>query len=177
LSINRWTSIQIIGGMLFKDNFSSNWWATLHLKDIFISSAWVTLWNMVMTFEWCYRIVAFEWMLEGCTHQDWLWDHLFWSSNVHFTAWIWVMNIIDDANAFLFTIWFDKLGGIHGEELWAYNDEPFTAKYEMHVRTTWQFHEGWWPHILEGYVSTVGKFMTNWQSWWVLAWCTQSIRG
>jgi len=28
------------------------------------------------------------------------------------------MNIIDDANAFLFTIWFDKLGGIHGEELW-----------------------------------------------------------
>jgi len=101
----------------------------------------------------------------------------FGSSNAHFTAWIWVMNTIDDANAFLFTIWFDKLGGIHGEELWAYNDEPFTAKYEMHVRTTWQFHEGWWPHILEGYVSTVGKFMTNWQSWWVLAWCTQLIRG
>jgi len=87
--------------MLFKDNFSSNWWATLHLKDIFISSAWVTLWNMAMTPDRFYRLVAFEWMLEGCTHQDWLWDHLFWSSNVHFTAWIWVMNIIDDANAFL----------------------------------------------------------------------------
>jgi hypothetical protein len=46
------------------------------------------------------------------------------------------MNIIDDANAFLFMIWFDKLRGIHGEELWAYNDEPFTVKYEMHVRMT-----------------------------------------
>jgi hypothetical protein len=27
---------------------------------------------------------------------------------------------------------------------------------------TWQFHEGWWPHILEGYDSTWGKFMANW---------------
>jgi len=87
--------------MLFKDNFSSNWWATLHSKNIFISSSWFIISNMAMTFERCYRTVIFEWMLEGCTHQDWLWDHLFWSSNVHFTAWIWVMNIIDDANAFL----------------------------------------------------------------------------
>jgi hypothetical protein len=46
---------------------------------------------MAMTFERCYRIVTFEWMLGGCTHQDWLWDHLFWSSNAHFTAWIWVI--------------------------------------------------------------------------------------
>ena len=25
-------------------------------------------------------------------HQDWLWDHLFWKSKAHFTAWIWVIN-------------------------------------------------------------------------------------
>lgn len=167
----------ILEAMLFKDNPNNNWWAALHLKDIFISSSWFIISNMAVTFERCYRIVTFEWMLEGCTHQDWLWDHLFWSSNVHFTAWIWVMNIIDNANAFLFMIWFDKLRGIHREEHWAYNDEPCTARYEIHVWMTWQFHEGWWPNILEGYVSTGGKFMTDWPSWWVLAWCTQLIRG
>jgi hypothetical protein len=43
------------------------------------------------------------------------------------------MNIINDANAFLFTIWFDKLRGIHEKEHWAYNDEPFTASYGMHA--------------------------------------------
>jgi hypothetical protein len=117
-------------------NFSSNWWATLHLKDIFISSSWFIISNMAMTFEWCYRIVAFEWMLERCTHQDWLWDHLLWSSNAHFTAWIWVMNIIDNAKSFPFMIWFNKLREIHEKEHWAYNDESFTASYEMHVWTT-----------------------------------------
>jgi hypothetical protein len=49
-------------------NFSSSWWATLHLKDIFISSSWFIIPNIAMTFERCYHIVAFEWMLEGCTH-------------------------------------------------------------------------------------------------------------
>ena len=52
------------------------------------------------------------------------------------------INIIDDANAFLFTIYFDKLRGINGEEHLAYNDEPFTTKYEIHVRMTWLFHKG-----------------------------------
>ena len=47
------------------------------------------------------------------------------------------MNIIDEANVFLFMIWFDKLRGIHEEELWAYNDEPLIAKYKMHVWMTW----------------------------------------
>jgi hypothetical protein len=46
------------------------------------------------------------------------------------------MNIIDEATAFLFTIWFDKLREIHEKEHWAYNDESFTASYEMHVWTT-----------------------------------------
>ena len=120
-------------------NFSSNWWATLNLKDIFILSSWFIISNMAMTFERCYRTVVFEWMLEGCTHQDWLWDHLFWSSNAHFTAWIWVMNIVDDAKSFLFISWFDKPRGIHWEEHRECNKEPFTASYERHVWTTWQF--------------------------------------
>jgi len=30
---------------------------------------------------------------------------------------------------------------------------------------------------LKSIVSIGGKFMTGWQSWWVLAWCAQSIRG
>jgi len=91
---------------------------------------------MAMTPNICYQVSAFEWTSKDEHHQDWLWDHLFWISNAHFTAWIWVMNIIEDANAFPFMIWFDKLRGIHGEEHWAYNDEPFTARYEMYVWTT-----------------------------------------
>jgi len=69
LVIDRRTSMfrSWLGAMLFKDNPSSNRWAALHSKDIFISSAWVTLWNMAMTPDRFYRIVAFEWMLEGCT--------------------------------------------------------------------------------------------------------------
>jgi hypothetical protein len=45
-------------------------------------------------------------------------------------------NIIDEAETFLSTIWFDKLREIHEKEHWAYNDESFTASYEMHVWTT-----------------------------------------
>jgi len=125
-------------------NFSSNRWATLHLKDIFISSSWFIISNMAMTFKRCIRIVAFEWMLEGRTHQDWLWDHLFWDSKAHYTAWIWVMNIIDKAKSFLFISWFDKPRGIHWEEHRECNKEPFMASYERHVWMTWQPHEGWW---------------------------------
>jgi len=45
------------------------------------------------------------------------------------------MNIIDDVETFLSTIWFNKLREIHEKEHWAYNDESFTASYEMHVWT------------------------------------------
>jgi hypothetical protein len=69
-------------------NFSSTWWATLHLKDIFILG--YPLKHSYDSRQMLY-VAAFEWMLEGCTHKDWLWDHLFWSSNAHFTAWIWVI--------------------------------------------------------------------------------------
>ena len=50
------------------------------------------------------------------------------------------MNIIDDVETFLSTIWFNKLRGIHEKDHWAYNDESFTASYEMYVWTT-----GWFP--------------------------------
>jgi len=45
------------------------------------------------------------------------------------------LNIIDNSNAFLFTIWLDEMKGIHWEKHEAYNQEPFTASYEMHVCT------------------------------------------
>jgi hypothetical protein len=128
----------ILEAMLFKDNPNNNWWATLHLKDIFISSSWFIISNMAMTFERCYHIVTFEWMLEGCTHQNWLWDHLFWSPKDAFHRMNMgdKRNIIDNANAFFFTIWFDKLERIHWEKHWRYNKEAFTASYEMRVWTT-----------------------------------------
>jgi len=42
-------------------------------------------------------------------------------------------NIIDEAQAVLFTIWLDELRRTYEERNWAYNDELFTAKYEMQV--------------------------------------------
>jgi hypothetical protein len=47
------------------------------------------------------------------------------------------LNIIDNSNAFLFTIWLDGLRRNYWEKHWAYNDEPFTASYEIHVWMTW----------------------------------------
>jgi hypothetical protein len=93
----------------------------------------VIFWNMVI--NRCYCIVALEWMSERCTpprltvgpsilelkcalHRMNMGDN---------------MNIIDDVKTFLSTIWFDKLREIHEKEHWAYNDESFTASYEMHV--------------------------------------------
>ena len=38
---------------------------------------------------------------------------------------------------------------MHREEHRAYNNEFFTAKHEIHVWMTRQFHESWWPYILE----------------------------
>ena len=130
---------------------------------------------MAMIPDKCYCVVEFEWMLEGCTHQDWLWDHLFWSSNAHFTTWIWVTNIIDIVDAFLFTIWLDEL------------KRTMEKNFELITRSlllqSMRCMSGWLgsfmkadDNILEGYVSTGGKFMTDWPSWWVLAWCTQSMR-
>ena len=150
----------------------------LHLKDIFISSSWVTLWNMAMTPNRCYRMSAFEWTLKGCTPSGLTVrpSVLKIKCALHYMNMGDKLNIIDDANAFLFTIWFNKLRGIPWEEHWAFNKEPCTASYEMHV---------WWLGssmkvddriYLKGIVSTWGKFMTDWQSWWVLACYAQSMR-
>ena len=121
-----------------------------------------------MTFERCYHIVAYAWMLEGCAHQDLLWDHLFQSLNAHFTVWIWVITWISlmMPKHFIFTIWFDKLRGIHIEIHRAYNDELFTAKHEMHVGMTWQFHDYGWLHILEWcFQPKASSWLIN-KSWW-----------
>jgi len=111
------------------------------------------------------------------THLDWPWDHLIWSQcALHHMSMSDKSNIIDEAETLLFTIWLDELRRTYWERNWAYNDELFTAKYEMQVWMTWQFHVSRWPHILEGYVSTKVEFITDWQSWWVLARCAQSIK-
>jgi hypothetical protein len=122
------------------------------------------------------------WMkLEGCTHQDWLWYHLFWNPKVHFTAWIWVMNIIDNAKSFLCISLFDELRRTMEKNVelttMSFLLQAMRCVSDMHVWMTWQFHEGWWPNILEGYVSTRGKSITDWPSWWVMTWGTESIRG
>ena len=59
------------------------------------------------------------------------------------------MNIIDDANTFLFKDLIRWVRRTFWGKHWAYNDEPFPAKYEMHVGMTWQFHDYGWLHILE----------------------------
>jgi hypothetical protein len=45
-------------------NFSSNWWATLHLKGILLSSSWG--YPLKHDYDRCYLIVALEWMSERC---------------------------------------------------------------------------------------------------------------
>jgi len=119
----------------------------MHLPDIFKSSlfeAWLSI-NVIMT--------AFEWMSEGCTPPrlivgQWCTGR---TSSYHHLAIDTLYrlsindksNIINEAEIFLFTIWLDELRGICWKEHWAYNDEPFTASYEMHVWTT-----GWFPRKL-----------------------------
>jgi len=79
----------------------------------------------------CYRIVIVEWMLERCTLPRLTVGPsvLELKGALHRMNTGDKINIIDDANAFLFTIWFDKMRQIHVEEHWAYNDEPCTARY------------------------------------------------
>jgi hypothetical protein len=64
------------------------------------------------------------------------------------------MNIIDDANAFLFTIWLNELRGIHWEEHWAYNDEPFTANWIVSKKVDDNIY-------LKSIVSIRGKFVAD----------------
>jgi hypothetical protein len=72
------------------------------------------------------------------------------------------MNIIDDANTFPFMIWFDKLRRIHGEEHWAYNDEPFLLQ-GMRSMSGWldSSKKAGNNIYLKSIVPTRGKFMTD----------------
>jgi len=156
-------------------NFSNTWWATLHLKDIFI-------WGYPLKHSYDSRqmlyAVAFEWMPEGCAHQDWLCDHLFWSSNAHFTAWI---EVITWTSLMMQMHFFSRSDLTSWEESMEKNIELTTMSLLLQAM---RCMSGWLgssmkadDNILEGYVSTWGKFMTGWPPWWVLAWCTQPIKG
>jgi hypothetical protein len=107
----------------------------LHVKDIFISSSRFTLSNMAMTPNKCYCIVAFEWMLERCTPLRLTArpSILKPKSAFHHMKMGYKTNIVDNVNAFLFTIWLDKPKGIHLEEHEACNNELFTTSYEIHA--------------------------------------------
>ena len=111
---------------------------TLHLRDNFVSSSWVTLWNMAMTPDRCYRVSAFEWTLKECTPSRLTVrpSILKIKGALHGMNMGDKLDIIDEANTFLFTIWFNKIRGIHWEEHWAFNKELCTTSYEMHVWTT-----------------------------------------
>jgi hypothetical protein len=89
--------------------------------------------NMVMTPGIYDHIVALEWILKRCTPLRVTMGPSTSKPKMHLTAWIWVINITEDAYAFHFTIWLHELRGIHWEQHRAYNKEPFTASYETHV--------------------------------------------
>jgi hypothetical protein len=91
---------------------------TLHLKDIFISSSRFILWNMARTPDRRYRTIEFEWMSKRCTPLKLIVEPyaLKPKGALHRMNIGDKRNIINDAKAFLFIIWFDKLRGIHLEE-------------------------------------------------------------
>ena len=101
------------------------------------------LWNMAMTPDICYRTIVFEWMLERYIPPRLIVGPsiLKLKCALHPMSMGDKSNIIDEAETFIFIIWLDELRGIYWEELWAYNYEPFTISYEMHVWMTWCFHE------------------------------------
>ena len=157
LSINRWTNLQIIlGAMLFKDNpwssaFQQQLMSNAALEgyfDIFILVYHLQhgydFWLMLSHSCMCRNagrmhpprptVGPFVLKLKCTLHRMNMGDN---------------MNIIDDANTFLFKDLIRWVRRTFWGKHWAYNDEPFPAKYEMHVGMTWQFHDYGWPHILE----------------------------
>ena len=71
-------------------------------------------------------------------------------------------NIIDEAEAFLFTIWLEELKGIYGEEHWAYNHEPLYCKLWDAWLDDWISSKKADDNMyLKSTVSTRGKFMTD----------------
>jgi len=178
MSMFRSTGAMLFTNILWSSELEQQLKATLHLRNNFICHLALPPENMAMTPDRHHHTIALESASKRCTPPRLIVGPsiLKVKDTLHRMNMSDKRNIIDDANALPFTIWLDELGGIHWEEHWAYSHESFTVSYEMHVWITWQFHEGWWPHILEGYVLTGGKFMTDWQSWWVLARCVQLMR-
>jgi len=69
--------------------------------------------------------------------------HLFWNPKVHFTAWIWVMNIIDNAKSFLCISWFDELRRTMEKNVelttMSFLLQAMRCVSDVHVWMTWQF--------------------------------------
>jgi len=173
------------GAILFKNipwssELQQHLKTTLHLRDNLVSSSWGYL--LKHGYNRCYRIVAFEWMSERCTPPRLTVGPsvLKLKGALHSMNMGDKLNIIDEANTFIFAIWFNKIRGIHWEEHWVYNKELFYYKLyklwdaclddlavprRLVITYTWRV-----------FVSTWGKFMTDWQSWWLLARCAQSLK-
>jgi hypothetical protein len=136
--INEWAHSDHTGGNIIQDsqdlvNSSSKWewcctWRT--------SLSGFNLLNMVI--DRYGHTIECKWMLKRCIPSRLTMrpSILKLKGAFHYMNMGDKLNIIDDANAFLFTIWFDKLRGIPWEEHWAFNKEPCTASYEMHVWMT-----------------------------------------
>ena len=177
--ISEWAHSDQLRAMMFKNSLWSSkprqqLRAKMYLKDIFISSSWFIISNIAMTIERCYHKIALNECWEDAPHPPRLTvgpSDLKLKCALHHMSMGDKSNIIDEAETLLFTIWLDELRRTYWERNWAYNDELFTAKYEMQVWMTWQFHESGWLHILEGYISTKVEFITDWQSWLVLVRC------
>jgi hypothetical protein len=72
------------------------------------------------------------------------------------------LNIIDNSNAFLFTIWLDEMKGIHWEKHEAYNQEPLLQAMRCMSVLLDSFQEGWYDNIyLKSIVWTGGKLMAD----------------
>jgi hypothetical protein len=86
-------------------------------------------------------------------HQDWLWDHLFWSSNAHFTVWIWVITW----TSLMMSRHFFPLSDLTSwEESMRKNIEHTMMSLSLQAMRGMSgrlddFHEDWWQHILEEY--------------------------
>jgi hypothetical protein len=84
----------------------------MYLKDIFISSSWFIISNMAMTIERCYHMIALNECWEDAPHPPKLTvgpSDLKLKCALHHMSMGDKSDIIDEVQAFLFTIWLDEL--------------------------------------------------------------------
>ena len=89
----------------WKDAHHVDWlWDNAALEGHFHIITWVTLWNMIMTPDKCYCTAAFKLILKGCTPPKLIMEQYILKpkGTLHYMNMGDRLNIIDDANAFLF---------------------------------------------------------------------------